>query len=157
MREKIEHRVGVRAPAEVIWKIAADIEGWPAWNPVYPKASGQLRIGAVLELELALENEPRRILKPVILDWVPNEQILWRLSMLGGLVRTRRYIEIEKLSETGCILSNGELFEGPLGNFVARRKRLAIKAGFTAMGEALKARAEAAWRAEGGDPTSASP
>ena len=31
---KIEHRIGIQAPADVIWEILADIPGWEAWNPL---------------------------------------------------------------------------------------------------------------------------
>jgi hypothetical protein len=144
---KLEHRVGVRAPADVIWETIRDIEAWREWNPLYPRAVGALRIGAQLELDLALPGRPVQVIRPVILDWVPNDQIHWRLTMVGGLVKTTRYIEIEALTETGCIFSNGELFSGLLGPTVARRMARDIRAGFTAMGEAVKARAEAAYAA----------
>ncbi len=143
MAVKIEHRVGIQAPAEAIWSVIADIEGWSAWNPIYPKAQGVLRIGAPLTLELALEGRRPQTIRPVILDWVPNEQIHWRLKALGGLVKTTRYLEIERLGETGCIFANGELFDGPLGPTAVRSLRRTIRAGFAAMSHAVKARAEA--------------
>jgi hypothetical protein len=147
MRTKIEHRVGIQTPAEVIWQVIADIQNWSAWNPIYPKAEGTLRIGAPLTLELALEGRKPQVIKPVILDWIPNEQIHWRLSLFCGLVKTTRYFEIEKLGEeTGCVFSNGEMFDGLLGPTAAKSIRREVKRGFTAMGEAVKARAEAAWR-----------
>ncbi|HEX5378027.1 MAG TPA: SRPBCC domain-containing protein [Phenylobacterium sp.] len=151
---KIEHRIGVQAPADVIWEILADIPGWAAWNPLYPQAEGQLRIGGVLTLTVAIPGEPQRVIRPTIIDWVPRDQIHWGLSMMGGLVRSVRYLEIEILGETNCIFSNGEVFGGLLGPTVANAKRKAIRKGFTAMGEALAARAEAAWRARGETPTS---
>ena len=142
---KIEHRIGVKAPAETIWQVLADIEGWSAWNPLYPKAGGQLRIGAPLTLELALPDRKPQTIRPVIVDWIPNEQIHWRLRMLGGLVSTTRFLEIEKLTETGCIFANGEVFAGPLGPTAVRSMGRVVRRGFAAMGEAVKARAEAAW------------
>jgi hypothetical protein len=144
MPVKLEHRLGVRASAEVIWAVLVDIDGWKAWNPLYPQAAGVIRMGAALDLQLALAGQAPRQIRPVVVDWVPNEQLLWRLSMLGGLVKSTRYMEIEELASGSCIFSNGELFEGLLGPTVARRLRGPIRAGFTAMGEALKARAEAA-------------
>lgn len=147
---KIEHRIGVRAPAQIIWEIVSDIEGWNAWNPLYPKAAGVVRMGAQLDLELAIPGQERRQIHPVILDWVPNEQIHWRLKMMNGLVSNTRYLEIEALTETGCIFSNGEMFGGFLGPSVAKRMGRPIRQGFRAMGEAVKQRAEAAWAAQGG-------
>lgn len=151
---KIEHRIGVQAPAQVIWDILADLPGWAHWNPLYPKAQGELRIGQALDLTLALPGQAPRQIQPVILDWVPLDQIHWRLSMLRGMVRSTRYIEIEVLGDTSCIVSNGEIFEGLLGPSVMRSMRRSIRQGFTEMGEALGARAEAAWQAQGGIPTS---
>ena len=153
---KIEHRIGIQAPAEVIWAILADLPAWADWNPLYPEAAGGLRIGARLDLTLALPGEAPRHIRPTVLDWVPNDQIHWTHSMLGGLVHSVRYIEIEVLGDANCILSNGEIFQGLLGASVARRKRAAIRRGFKDMGEALAARAEAVWRAGGGQPISAS-
>jgi hypothetical protein len=142
---KIEHRIGVKAPADAIWEVIADISDWANWNPLYTRAEGALRIGAQLTLDLALPGQPVRTIRPVILDWVPNDQIHWRLGMMGGLVKTIRYIEIEILAETGCIFSNGEVFGGYLGPTIAKRMRPAIQRGFRDMGEAVKARSEAAF------------
>jgi hypothetical protein len=153
MRIKIEHRVGIPVPPEAIWAVIADFDGWSAWNPLYPRIEGTLKIGAPLSLDLALPGQRLRVIKPVIVDWVPNEQILWRLSLGGGLVKSVRYLEIEKLAETGCIFSNGEMFDGALGPFAARRMGKSIRAGFAAMGEAVKARVLATWRPNDAIPT----
>lgn len=151
---RVEHRIGVQAPAETIWEILYDLERWHEWNPLYPLAHGVIRIGSQLDLTLALEGEPPQQIKPVILEWVPNDQIHWRLKMLGGLVSTTRFLELEQLDTASTIFSNGELIGGLLGPTVARRMGRKIYRGFQAMNEALKARAEDAWRAQGGAPTS---
>ncbi len=145
---KIEHRIGVQTPAGAIWPMIADIEGWPAWNPLYTRAEGKLAFDAKLTLEVALPGDQPRLIKPTVVDWTPNEQIIWKLSMLGGLIRTTRYIEIETLDNGNCIFSNGEIFEGPLLPLLNKKQRKAIKAGFTLFGEKVRDRAEAAWRAE---------
>src|SRR5512146_511235 len=109
---RIEHRIGVQAPAETIWDILYDLDRWAEWNPLYPKASGVIRIGAPLSLTLAVPGQPERAIEPTVLEWVPNEQLHWRLSLMGGLVRTIRYIEIDRLAEESCIINNGEIFSG---------------------------------------------
>ena len=153
MGVKIEHRLGLPVPADAIWAVISDFERWSEWNPLYPRAEGTLRIGAALSLDLALPGQRVRVIKPVILDWVPNEQIHWRLSLAGGLVKTTRYLEIEILAERSCIFANGELFDGTLGPFAAQRMGGSIRAGFKAMGEAVKERVMATWRPDGVDPT----
>jgi hypothetical protein len=144
MRTKIEHRIGVRTPAEAVWRVLADIEAWPKWNPLYPKAAGVIRIGAQLDLEVVLPGQAARAIQPTIIDWIPNEQLLWRLRLAGGLVKTTRYFEIEELTPGSCIFSNGEMFDGLLGPTIAKRLRRSLREGFRAMGEAVKTRAEAA-------------
>ncbi len=151
---KIEHRVGIQAPAEAIWAVISDIERWSEWNPIYRQAQGSLRIGGALTLELALEGQKPQTIRPVVLDWIPNEQIHWRLTALGGLVRTTRFLEIEQLGDRGCIFANGEVFDGLLGPAAVRSLRRPIRNGFAAMSEAVKARVEGAWRQDSGTPMS---
>jgi hypothetical protein len=145
---KLEHRVGVRAPAETIWAIVADIEGWPKWCALYPRATGVIRMGAELSLDVAVAGQPLRTIKPVVADWVPNEQLLWRLSMFGGLLKSTRYFEIEELKPGACVFSNGEMFEGLLGPSVAKRLSRPLKTAFRDMGEAIRRLAEEAAAAE---------
>jgi hypothetical protein len=143
---KIEHRLGVQVPPEVVWEIIADVPGWAAWNPLYPQAAGRIGYGELLTLTLALPDQPARVITPRIVDWAPQEAVHWRLSMMGGLVSSIRYLEIEPVGDGGCIFSNGEIFSGLLGPRVVRPMRRAIKQGFTAMGEAVRDRALAQWR-----------
>ncbi len=146
MSLKIEHRLGVRAPAAVIWEILYDVGDWPRWSEIYQQAAGAIGFGAALTLTEALPGEAPRVIRPTILDWAPNEAIHWRLTSLGGLVSSVRYFEIEALSDTGCIVSNGEIHGGLLGPRLAAGRRRALREGFTRLGEALRDRAEAAWR-----------
>src|SRR5262249_10357038 len=133
--------------AEVIWEVIADLPRWEDWNPTYPKAAGEIHIGAPLQMTLALPGQAPQEIKPVVLDWVPGDQLHWRLTMLGGMVKTLRFIEIEKLGETNCIVSKGEFFAGFMGPSVAKRAGRSIYRGFKEMNEALKARAETLWLA----------
>jgi len=143
---RIEHRVGVQAPAEVIWEVISDLKSWESWNKLYPKASGDIRIGSVLEITLVLPGQAPQQIRPTVLEWVPNEQLHWRLIMLGGLVRTIRFFEIESLAEASCIVSNGEIIGGLMGPRLGKRMARTIYRAFAEMDEALKARAEALWQ-----------
>ena len=37
------------------------------------------------------------------------EQMRKNIDLMGGLIKTLRYIEISPLAETGCVVDNGEL------------------------------------------------
>lgn len=137
MDVRIEQKLGVQATTAEVWAVLADLPGWAAWNPTYPEAQGALRIGEMLTLKLHLPGQKEETIRPTVVDWIPEEQIVWRLSLARGLVKTVRYIELEELGPNNTVISNGEMFGGLLGGFVAKRLRGSLKEGFAAMNEAL--------------------
>ncbi len=151
---RVEHRLGIPAPAHVIWEVLADLEGWGAWNPLYPKVEGQLRIGSQLTITEQFPGFDPEVITPTVVDWVPDAQIIWRLSQSYGFLKRLRYFEIEKLSEAGCIFANGEDWYGRPARYVSPARRRAMREGLAALGEALSVRALAVWREQGGAPTS---
>lgn len=147
---RIEHRVGIQAPAEVIWEILSDIDHWGDWSVLYPRATGQVKIGAPVSATLALPGEEPREINPQIIEWVPYEQIIWGDIQWRGWSRSTRYFEIEEMAKTACAFSTGELFDGFISKRYGNKYRRAMKKGFAAMGEALKVRAEAEWQSRQG-------
>lgn len=147
---RIEHRLGVAAPAPVVWSIIADVERWGEWTGCYQSARGKVSIGQPLDLVLTLPGQKPMNLPGRVLDWVPNEQLHWRIKVFGGLINVVRYIELEALNEAGCILSNGEVQSGAGAAFVPAKLQRAIRQGLQSMNEALKARAEAQWLEQAG-------
>ena len=144
MSLRIEHRIGIAAPAPVIWDLVYDVESWPSWNPLYPEARGRIAIGDTLQLTEKFDAWKTRQVQPVIVDWEPNNQIVWRAG--GLLAKCVRYIEIEALSETGCIFANGAFFSGLKGKAEAKSHRRPIYAGYESFGQALKTIAERTWK-----------
>ena len=147
MSFRSEHRVGIAAPAEIVWEILSDLSGWTSWNPLYPRAEGRLLIDAKLSLDVKVEGDAPKTIEAQVIDWVPNEQIHWRET--GFLTDMTRYLEIEKLTDTACIFSNGVSAKGLGVRYVSRKRVVRLREGFREMGEALKARAEAAYAARG--------
>ena len=144
MALRIENRIGVAAPADAIWSLVFDVESWPTWNPLYPDARGRIGVGEQLQLTEAFPGWRTRAIQPVIVDWEPNNQIVWRGG--GMLARCVRYIEIEALTETGCIFANGAFWHGLVGEQEAKAHRRAIHGGYEAFGQAVKRLAEDGWR-----------
>ncbi len=149
---KVEHRIGVQAPPEILWELLSNVDGWSGWNPLYPQAQGQIRIGAPLELTEALPGRRPREARPVVLEWVPLEQIHWRDARSDGWVKSVRFIEVDILSPTGCIIANGEIFQGFLAKAHYKAHRSAHLEGFRLMNEALAANAVRLWTDRGGPP-----
>jgi hypothetical protein len=153
---RIENRLGVQVPAKVVWRVLSDLEKWGEWCPIYPEVSGEIAYGTRLTVTERLPGLEPQVITPTVLDWEPDAQIIWRLSQSWGFLKRIRYFEIDVLSDEGCIFSNGEDWYGRPARYVSPARRRAMREGYEAMGEALKARALAVWQAEGGAPTSAS-
>jgi hypothetical protein len=143
MSFRVQSRVGVAAPASAVWAVISELETWPDWNPLFTEAEGRLSIGSLLTLRRVLDGKGERQ-EVRIVDWVPNAQIVWSRS-IGPFARSLGYLEIEALSERGCVLAVGEIYDGALGQALAKRQRRALNAGFHALCEAAKTRAELSW------------
>jgi hypothetical protein len=139
---KLEHRIGVPASSREIWDVLSDLGRWHEWNSIYPEISGLLRIAQKLTITEHFPGMTRRVVEPVVVDWVPNEQIIWSFKEARGLVKRVRYIEIEPLNEddTSCILSNGEIWDGLLGPQVAKQRRRLLRNGFEQLNNDIVAR-----------------
>jgi hypothetical protein len=153
MAYRVQSRVGVAAPASAVWAAISDLETWGDWNPMFPKAEGRLSIGALIELTRALDGRTERQ-EVRIVDWVPNAQIVWSRS-IAPFARSLGYLEIEALSERGCILAAGEIYEGRLGDFIGRRLRRPLREALLALCEGAKARAETNWDGTPDEPVPA--
>jgi hypothetical protein len=143
MAYRIQARVGVQAPAFAVWEIISALDTWQHWNPLFTEAEGRLSIGALLQLRRVHEGK-RELHEVRVVDWVPNEQILWTRS-LGLMATVMAYMEIEALSETACVLSVGEIYDGLIGERIGEKKRRILTPGWKALADAAKQRAEAAW------------
>jgi len=145
MRFKVEHRVGAPFSSKAIWDVLSDLGRWSEWNTLYPEIKGLLRIQQRLAIGEAFPGQPDRVIRPIVVDWVPNEQILWALSETGGLVKRIRYIEIEHLNDedTNCILSNGEVYDGLLGPMVGKARCKWLRKGFEQLNNDIVARVKA--------------
>jgi hypothetical protein len=150
MTFRIEHRIGVAAPAAEVWDLVYDIEKWPEWTELYTEAAGRIAIGEKLRFTFQVgDAKPMNVIGTVY-DWVPETQLAWIVSFARGWVKSLRYVEIEKLSETSCILANGDYWSGPLAFMIPQKTRAAARAGFQRMNENAKRLVEAGWAAKGG-------
>lgn len=150
MSFRVQSRVGVVAPASAVWAVIADLEQWGAWNPLFPEAEGRLSIGALVTLRRTLDGKGERQ-EVRIVDWVPNAQIVWARA-IGPFARSLGYLEIEPLTERGCILAAGEIYDGLVGQMIGKQQRRSLNAALLALCDAAKARAEATWDGVPDDP-----
>ena len=140
---RIEKRIGVRAPADRIWDLIADLPRWDGWNPIETSVEGTIAYGGSIALTEIIPGLPERRATVRVGEWQPLAQLVWA-EKRGLWFSSLRYFEIEELEPGSCIVANGEIFEGWLGEQEGKRNRRARKAGFEALNEALKSRVLAA-------------
>lgn len=156
MAFRIEHRIGVAAPAAEVWELVYDLAGWKDWTELYTEAAGRIAIGETLRFTFQVDGRAPQALTGVVYDWVPEAQMAWRVKLLGNVLTSLRYIEIETLSETSCILANGDYYFGLTG-LIPRNLRAQVRAGFQRMNENAKRIAEERFVAKGGAVSAAAP
>ena len=145
MAFRIEHRLGVQAPAAEVWALVSNLEGWKDWTGLYTHASGRLAIGEKLSFTFALPGEAHMSAVGIVQDWVPEHQMIWKVNFPAGLFHSIRYVEIEALGPESCILANGDLYRGFGARFIPRSIRRKVHAGFEAMNDRAKTLTEASW------------
>ena len=139
---RIEKRIGVRATSDRIWDLVADLPGWRRWNPVDAEVEGVIAFGGRLTMTEAWPEMPPRQSLAQVAEWQPRVRLVWA-EKRGFLFQSLRYIEIEELAPSNCILAIGVRFSGLRGELFHDKHRPAIRKAHEAMAEGLKAASEA--------------
>ena len=142
MNFRIEKRIGIQAPAERIWDLLADLNGWSDWHPVETEASGTIAFGGQIGLTETLPGHPPRTVAARVGDWQPLAQLVWS-EKRGMMFNVVRYYEIDELEPGSCIVANGYIFSGLRGESFHDKHKFALRQACEQIGEALKAKAEA--------------
>jgi uncharacterized membrane protein len=123
----IEHELTIDAPPEVVWKLTADIEGWPALTPTIKHVErlddGPLRVGS----RARVKQPAQRPTVWTVTRLEPDERFEWEATVLGMHMTARHHLTPEG---SGC-RSRLELElsgrrAGLLGRLVGARIRKAI-------------------------------
>lgn len=141
----VGHRIEIDAPPELVWDFIADFEGWREWNPLYPETEGRAEEGEPLRFTVKLEGLKPRAGAARVVTVRPHQLLEYRVANMGGLVKAFRFVELEEISPTRCVVSNGEILSGPLGRAVARAVGDKVGGGLEAMNRALRKVAELKW------------
>ncbi|MCB2078503.1 MAG: SRPBCC domain-containing protein [Novosphingobium sp.] len=138
------HTIDIAAPAELVWAIVSDIDGWHAWNPLYTAASGEPQVGAPMTFSVVLEGMKPQKGKATICAVEPCRLLEYRTGGMGGLVKAHRFIEIAQVGTSGCRVANGEIMGGLIGPLIYRLLGEKVRHGLQGMNEQLKRQAERA-------------
>ncbi len=136
--------VDIAATPQQVWAVLADLDAYPQWNPFIRSASGQVAKGATLTLRLVPAQGRAMTFRPKVLAAEPG-LLRWigRLIMPGLFDGTHQFALDDMGGHTR--LTQLETFRGVLvpvtGKIITQ-----TEAGFRALNQALKQRAERATR-----------
>ncbi|MDA7946287.1 MAG: SRPBCC domain-containing protein [Hyphomicrobiaceae bacterium] len=133
--------IGIGAPAEVVWEVISDLDGWADWNPVM-KVAGGLAPGNSIRVTIAAPGGKPASFEPEIVDVDDGREFRWRLRKFMGLFDTEHGFRVVPEDVGRCRFENFEAFKGPLGQAMYRRQQKALETGFVAMNRMLKREAE---------------
>lgn len=138
---KIAVTTEIAAPVEVVWAQLTDTAAFASWNPFMPEFAGDLAVGAKLQVRITPPDSKGMTFRPTVTAVEEGRRLEWlgRLVM-PGIFDGRHAFTLEA-TPTGTRLTQEETFTGVLvpltGSTLSK-----TEAGFTAMNEALRVRAE---------------
>lgn len=135
--------IDIEAPPETVWRVLTDFGRYGEWNPFIPRLEGTLAPGNRLTVRLTPPGGRAMTFHPTVLAAERDRAFRWKGHLLiPGLFDGEHAFHLEPRNG-GTHFVHSEQFSGLLVPLLARSLDTHTRAGFEAMNEALKARAEA--------------
>jgi hypothetical protein len=142
--KELHSKIEIDASAERVWGVLTDFASYPQWNPFIRRISGELEVGARLEVRLQPPDSRGITMRPTVLRAEPNRLIRWIGHLfVPGLFDGEHSLAIRPLEENRVWFVQHEAFKGVLVRPLARSLDTSTLRGFEQMNGALKERAEA--------------
>ena len=135
--------IEISSTPERVWSILTDFDSYPGWNPFIRSIEGIARVGNRLNVSIQPVGSKAMSFRPVVLAATTNFELRWvgRL-LIPGIFDGEHYFQIVPGTTGRVRLVQGEKFNGLLVGLLKSRLERGTRAGFVAMNQALKARAE---------------
>ena len=140
MGTEISAMIDIAAAPERVWAVLTDFASYPAWNPVFCEASGELAVGNQLTLKTIQPSNGRTMtVKVKVVAARPAAELRWESRVLGVSSSKRGFILSPDVH--GTQLTQTGSYEGLFTSFPAKTISR-IRANFDAINEAVKEQAE---------------
>lgn len=141
--KELHTEIEIQTTPERVWELLTDFIQFPQWNPFIRRVSGEMKVGARLEVYLQPAEGAGMTFRPIVLNVESTRELRWRGHVLmPGLFDGEHIFTIEPLTESCVRFTQREIFTGLLVPLFARRLDTSTRRGFEEMNQALKARAE---------------
>ena len=143
--KELRSEIEIQASAERVWQLLTDFPSFPQWNPFIRKATGNIRVGERLEVNIQPSGASGMTFRPTVLQAEPNRELRWLGHLLiSGLFDGEHSFTIEPLGASRVRFTQREVFTGLLVPLFARGLDTDTRRGFEEMNQALKSKAEQA-------------
>jgi hypothetical protein len=130
----------VDAPREQVWRVVADFDAYPDWNPYLRRVEGRPEEGGTLQVRLEPPGGEAQDVSASVSIFRPPRKIRWQSHLLVPGLRDLEYeVIIEPLGADRSQVFQQARHEGLLSVFVDEE---ATRAGLLAMSRALETRVE---------------
>ncbi|MDB5856552.1 MAG: hypothetical protein JWQ76_241 [Ramlibacter sp.] len=141
---EVKTEIEIEASPTRVWQVLMDFPAHAQWNPFVRSISGTPAPGAKLDVRIQPEGGRAMRFKPRVLVADTRKEFRWRGQFLvPGLFDGEHYFQLQPLGPARTRLVHGELFSGLLVGMARSGLDGGTRAGFIAMNQALKSRAEA--------------
>jgi hypothetical protein len=141
---ELRREIDIDASSERVWAVVTDFAAYPEWNPFIRRISGELQVGAKLEVQIEPPGARATTFKPTLRAVEVNRELRW----LGRLLLPRVFdgehsFRIDQRDGGRSHFVMSERFSGLLvGLFSGLLAKTEV--GFEQMNTALKTRVEQA-------------
>jgi hypothetical protein len=141
---ELRTEIEIAASAARVWRILTDFAAYPSWNPFIVAIEGALAPGAPLIARMRPPGAARAMtFKPHVTALEAERRFAWFGTLpIPGLFGGEHGFELIALGTDRVRFVHGEKFRGLLVPLLRKTLDGATHAGFVAMNEALKQRAE---------------
>lgn len=142
---ELRTEIEIAATPERVWSILLDFPSYPDWNPFIRSIKGIAKVGDRLTVRIQPQGGKGMTFRPTLLTVVPDTELRWLgRFLLPAIFDGEHCLQINQLAPRRVSFIHSERFSGILVPFVKSSLDGGTKAGFIAMNQALKSRAESA-------------
>ena len=140
----IEHDLEIAASAERVWQVIVELDRYPEWNPFVVACRSSLVVGEPIDMRVRVLPWFAQPQRETILEHQPGRRLCYGVpgDALGALA-SRRCHEVSALGPARARYVSRFALSGWLMPVVRGLLGARLRAGFTAMSEAIQRRAEA--------------
>jgi hypothetical protein len=134
--------VTIDAPANQVWDVLTDLNGYKSWNPFLTSATGAVAPDSKITVAAKMGKHTITF-HPRIVAVDARKKLAWRGTLLTPVIFEGEHtFELEALDQSHTRVIQSEQFRGVLVGFLWRKFSPDLTQGFNAMNHALKGRCE---------------